>query len=215
MGPGRGRRGSGRRRLRELTRSVVDTMEILEEVRGKHPGVSGMSKALVQVCLNHFYWYLTCYQVRTRYYYVRYYERKRLENDFLRLLVVVDRRSRSMYVRTPTWYSGVLISTTFTQKRAPGTRMSYEYCSDIIIRVDTTGYADRPTCVVWGRRVACWCVFFFVALCSGVLPFIHGSGNWQSYLLTVLYVLFVPCPCSPPRTPHTTPFFVSPNSENK
>ena len=52
MGPGRGRRGSGRRRLRELTRSVVDTMEILEEVRGKHPGVSGMSKALVQVGLN-------------------------------------------------------------------------------------------------------------------------------------------------------------------
>lgn len=26
-------------------------MEILEEVRGKHPGVSGMSKALVQVRL--------------------------------------------------------------------------------------------------------------------------------------------------------------------
>lgn len=51
MGPGRGRRGSGRRRLRELTRSVVDTMDILEEVRGKHPGVSGMSKALVQVGL--------------------------------------------------------------------------------------------------------------------------------------------------------------------
>lgn len=47
----RGRRGSGRRRLRELTCSVVDTMEILEEVRGKHSGVGGMSKALVQVRL--------------------------------------------------------------------------------------------------------------------------------------------------------------------
>lgn len=46
---GRGRRGSGRRRLRELTRSVVDTMDILEDVRVKHPGVGGMSKALVQV----------------------------------------------------------------------------------------------------------------------------------------------------------------------
>lgn len=45
----RGRRGSGRRRLRELTRSVVDTIELLEEVRAKHGGVAGMSKALVQV----------------------------------------------------------------------------------------------------------------------------------------------------------------------
>lgn len=45
----RGRRGSGRRRLRELTRSVVETMEILEEVREKHSGVGGMSKALTQV----------------------------------------------------------------------------------------------------------------------------------------------------------------------
>lgn len=46
---GRGRRGSGGRRLRELTRAVVDTMEILEEVRSKHSGVGGMSKAFVQV----------------------------------------------------------------------------------------------------------------------------------------------------------------------
>lgn len=45
----RGRRGSGRRRLRELTRSVLDTMEILEEVREKQAGVGGMSKALLQV----------------------------------------------------------------------------------------------------------------------------------------------------------------------
>eukprot|EP00903_Cladosiphon_okamuranus_P005550 g5526.t1 len=45
----RGRRGSGRRRLRELTRSVVETMEILEEVRETHSGVGGMSKALTQV----------------------------------------------------------------------------------------------------------------------------------------------------------------------
>lgn len=45
----RGKRGSGRRRLRELTRSVVETMEILEEVREKHSGVGGMSKALTQV----------------------------------------------------------------------------------------------------------------------------------------------------------------------
>lgn len=43
-----GKRGSGRRRLRELTRSVVETMEILEEVREKHSGVGGMSKALTQ-----------------------------------------------------------------------------------------------------------------------------------------------------------------------
>lgn len=48
-GGGRGRRGSGRRRLRELTRSVVDTFELLEEVRSKHPGIAGMSKALMQV----------------------------------------------------------------------------------------------------------------------------------------------------------------------
>lgn len=46
----RGKRGSGRRRLRDLTRSVVETMEILEEVREKHSGVGGMSKALTQVC---------------------------------------------------------------------------------------------------------------------------------------------------------------------
>lgn len=46
----RGKRGSGRRRLRELTRSVVETMEILEQVREKHSGVGGMSKALTQVC---------------------------------------------------------------------------------------------------------------------------------------------------------------------
>lgn len=45
----RGKRGSGRRRLRELTRSVVETMEILEQVREKHSGVGGMSKALIQV----------------------------------------------------------------------------------------------------------------------------------------------------------------------
>lgn len=45
----RGKRGSGRRRLRELTRAVVDSMEILEDVRSKHSGVGGMSKALVQV----------------------------------------------------------------------------------------------------------------------------------------------------------------------
>lgn len=48
-GGGRGRRGSGRRRLRELTRSVVDTMELLEEVRSKHADMTGVSKALVQV----------------------------------------------------------------------------------------------------------------------------------------------------------------------
>lgn len=47
---GRGRRGSGKRRLRELTRAIVDTMEILEEVRARHAGVGGMSKAFVQVC---------------------------------------------------------------------------------------------------------------------------------------------------------------------
>lgn len=45
----RGKRGSGRRRLRELTRSVVETMEILEEVREKHSGVGGMSRALTKV----------------------------------------------------------------------------------------------------------------------------------------------------------------------
>lgn len=47
----RGKRGSGRRRLRELTRSVVETMEILEEVRGSHAGVGGLSKALVKASL--------------------------------------------------------------------------------------------------------------------------------------------------------------------
>lgn len=45
----RGKRGSGRRRLRELTRSVVETMGLLEEVREKHAGVGGMSKALIKV----------------------------------------------------------------------------------------------------------------------------------------------------------------------
>jgi len=45
----RGKRASGRRRLRELTRSVVETMGLLEEVREKHTGVGGMSKALIKV----------------------------------------------------------------------------------------------------------------------------------------------------------------------
>lgn len=49
MQHGRGRRGSGKRRLRELTRAIVDTMEILEEVRERHADVGGASKAFVQV----------------------------------------------------------------------------------------------------------------------------------------------------------------------